>query len=104
MIPMNYIFLEGYCLKKFEHHEKELLPTFCEEKYIPGYSCLLNGCPYFDFTSAENAFAYIGKDSSSKEEILLGNDSDLALWEEICRKKIGEAWREYLQAHPEESE
>ena len=102
MNRMNFILLEAYCVKRFAEHRSKALPDFCSEDGVPGYSCLLHKCPYFDFTSAENAFAYIGEDSSSKEEILLPSAADLALWEKICRKKINEAWEEYIQAHPEE--
>jgi len=101
---MNFVFLETYCKKHFSENESKELPHFCAGNCIPGYTCIQNNCPYLDFTSAENAFAYIGKDSSSKEEILLGEDADLQLWETICRKKINEAWEEYIKIHPEASE
>ena len=42
--------------------------------------------------------------ASSKEEILLDKEADLQLWETICRKKIKEAWEEYVQVHPEAAE
>ena len=101
---MNFILLETYCKKHFQENESKDSPVFCDRNYIPEYKCIANNCPYLDFTSAENAFTYIGKDSSSKEEILLSNDADLHLWETICRKKINEAWEEYIKIHPEASE
>ena len=101
---MNYILLETYCKKHFSENESKDSPVFCDRNYIPAYKCIENNCPYLDFTSAENAFTYIGKDSSSKEEILLSNDDDLQLWETICRKKLNEAWEEYIKIHPEASE
>ena len=104
MNSMNFILLETYCKKHFSENESKELPHFCAGNCIPGYTCIQNNCPYLDFTSAENAFAYIGKDSSSKEEILLGEDADLQLWETICRKKNNEAWDEYIKIHPEASE
>ena len=101
---MNWVLLETYCLKRFAENDAKAKPDFCNRDGIPGYFCLANGCPYLDFTSAENAFAYIGTDASSKEEILLDKEADLQLWETICRKKIKEAWEEYVQAHPEAAE
>lgn len=101
---MNFVLLETYCQKHFAENESKPQPDFCKGDYVPGYSCLLNHCMYLDFTSAENAFAYIGEDSSSKEEILLGQDADLELWEKICRKKINEAWEEYIRSHPGSAE
>ena len=104
MNRMNFVFLETYCLKNFSENQSKALPDFCSGECVPGYSCLIHQCPYLDFTSAENAFAYIGKDSSSKEEILLSSDADLSLWERICRRKINEAWEEYVRAYPESDE
>lgn len=101
---MNFVLLETYCKKHFAENKSKELPVFCAGNYIPGYKCILNHCPYLDFTSAENAFAYIGEDSSSKEEILLGDHADLQLWETICRRKLNEAWEEYIKIHPEASE
>ncbi len=98
---MNFVLLETYCLKNLAENESKETPDFCAGDCIPGYQCILHNCPYLDFTSAENAFAYIGEDSSSKEEILLNENADLQLWEKICRKKIKEAWEEYTQIHPE---
>ena len=99
---MNFVLLETYCTKNFTENKAKEPPVFCAGDYIPGYKCIANNCPYLDFTSAENAFAYIGEDSASKEEILLDRKSDLQLWETICRRKIQEAWKEYTQIHPEE--
>ncbi|MBQ3490468.1 MAG: hypothetical protein IJA86_07755 [Clostridia bacterium] len=101
---MNFVFLETYCRKHFAENESKDSPDFCASNCVPCYTCIQNNCPYLDFTSAENAFAYIGEDSSSKEEILLDKDADLLLWEKICRKKIKEAWEEYTKIHPETSE
>ena len=101
---MNYILLEAYCTKHFSGNESKAPPVFCDQNDIPTYKCIANNCPYLDFASAENAFTYIGKDSSSKEEILLDSDADLQLWEKICRKKINEAWEEYISIHLEASE
>ena len=101
---MNFILLETYCKKHFQENKSKDTPVFCDQNQIPCYKCIANNCPYLDFTSAENAFTYIGKDSSSKEEILLDGDADLQLWEKICRKKINEAWEEYISIHPEASE
>lgn len=104
MNRMNFIFLETYCLKNFSENQFKPVPDFCSGNCVPGYSCLVNQCPYLDFTSAENAFTYIGADSSSKEEILLAPDEDLSLWESICRRKIQEAWKEYNRARPESND
>lgn len=104
MNSMNFVLLETYCLKHFAENKSKEFPDFCSGDCIPGYSCMIHNCPYLDFTSAENAFTYIGKDSSSKQEILLSSDDDLTLWERICRKKIDEAWEEYTKIHPEASE
>ena len=101
---MNFVFLETYCLKRFAENDAKEFPDFCTRDCIPGYPCIRNNCPYLDFTSAENAFAYVGKDSSSMEEILLSEEDDLQLWETICRKKIKEAWAEYIRIHPEVSD
>ena len=92
---MNFVLLETYCTKNFTGNKAKEPPVFFFFFYIPGYKCIANNCPYLDFTSAENAFAYIGEDSASKEEILLDRKSDLHLWETICRRKIQEAWKQY---------
>ena len=103
MNRMNFVFLEAYCKKHFAENASKPLPDFCPGNCVPEYRCFLHQCPYLDFTSAENAFAYIGEDSSSKEEILLSSGADLALWEKICRRKINEAWEEYIRIHPEDA-
>ena len=94
---INWLFIEVYCRRK----EDGACPSFCEKTGKPSYACLSNQCPYLDFTSCENALAYIGKDSCAKEPILLGDGEDLALWERICQKKLNEAWEEYLANHPD---
>lgn len=98
----DHILLEAYCDFDWEKNDPALRPACCNKKEIPEFSCLANKCPYFYFTTAEYAFTYIGKDSSSKKEILLGEESDIELWESICRRKIDEAWEEYTKIHPEE--
>lgn len=100
----DYILLEAHCCFDGETTgEVKPRPSSCNQQEIPEFSCLANKCPYFQYTSAEYAFAYFGKESSSKHEILLGEESDIELWESICRRKIDEAWEEYSKLHPEEN-
>lgn len=100
----DYILLEAYCSFDGEKTDEEkLCPPSCNRQRIPEFSCIANECPYFSYTTAEYALAYFGKESSSKHEILLGEESDVELWESICRRKIDEAWEEYIKIHPEEN-
>lgn len=102
------ILLEVYCTKKHNINLSAKKPFFCEsEECIPSYNCLLNKCPFVEFTSHENALCYIDNNSEATEIISLGGEmlknnideaTAKALWKEIAVKKINEAYEEYLTA------
>lgn len=99
----NHILLEAFCTKDYDENQHKNRPDFCMgEDNIPQYSCLQNNCPFFNFTSHENALCYINENSEAEEIISLGGEMffenmncDL-LWKEISIRKINEAYSEYM--------
>lgn len=102
MNKFNHIVIEAYCRSEIKRDCP--VPNYCDHEGVPTYMCLFRQCPLFDFTSYEYALLYSGKDSDAETDIALGDDADLELWEEICRRKIDEAWEEYIKVHPEEAD
>ena len=110
----NHVLLEVYC--GFDYREDKMVkePEFC--KYginNPGYHCFENECPFKSYTQCPNEFAYVGEfgevmDGSSYVGFggeMEPDDNDelkrkklLELWEGICKKKIDEAYDEYMLA------
>lgn len=108
----SHVLLEVYC--GYEHRKDKTtnIPVYC--KYginDPGYHCFEKECPFRSYTQSPNAFTYAGQfgevkdrssyvgfggemepddDDESKRKILL------KLWENICKKKIDEAYDEYI--------
>lgn len=89
---LNHILLEVYCTKNCDENIAKEKPIFCSGEFVARYNCLLNKCPFFAFTSHENALCYINENSEAEEIISLGEEDDLLLWKEISKKKIEEAY------------
>ena len=109
----THIILEVFCIygihEEFEYKEP---PQYC--KYgvpNPGYHCLENSCKYHAFTYAPNEIAFAGEEGVVPDfDAWVGFGGDMEsghlsdekieelkkLWEEICRKKIREAYKEYM--------
>lgn len=105
-MTFTHVLLEVYCSKL----DPKLNET-CNKEGAPGYSCLAEGCPNVSYTYADHEIAYTGKlghtsdtqsfigfggemlpdDADEQEEIRLKK-----VWEEICKKKIAEAYEEYM--------
>lgn len=108
----NHVLLEVYCGFDYREDKMHKKPEFC--KYgidHPGYHCFENKCLFNSYTQCSNQFAYAGEfgeimDGSSYVGFggeMEPHDNDewkrkklLELWETICKKKIDEAYDEYM--------
>lgn len=103
------ILFEAYC----DYKKECKLPKFCiNGAYTPGKHCFKNECEFFSYSKLSNEMAYISKNSLVKsEKYSCGFGGDMypqksndeinqvliKKWEEICTKKIEEAYTEYLR-------
>lgn len=105
---VNHILIELFCRRNYDANSPIEIPPFCKsDDCSPKYKCLLNKCPYLDFTSHENALCYINENSETEEIITLGgemlfdesNDSEKErlLWKQISLQKIEEAYQIYME-------
>ena len=103
---LNHILLELYCLQDIDTNANADRPQYCQSAdNCPSYACLMNGCPYLDFTTCENTLCYINEASEMEEGISLGAemvkdgafDASLKRWRDISLKKILEAYKQYME-------
>jgi len=108
-----HILLEVYCGYDCRSKKDSSLPQFCKNGNInPGYHCFENECPFVSYTYCPNEIAYTGVNGEVEDnESWIGfggemepNDNDeskrkelVALWERICKKKIEEAYDEFMK-------
>ena len=105
---INHILIELFCTRN--HHNNLSLKTQCscnQKDFSPRYECLINKCPFLDFTSHENALCFINEDSEAEEIITLGGEmlssesncfnKEQLLWKQICFQKIEEAYHTYME-------
>ena len=108
----SHVLLEVYCGYKHRKDKTVKVPVYC--KYginSPGYHCFDNECPFKSYTQCPNELAYAGEFGEVKNgSSYIGfggemepDDNDelkrkklLTLWESICKKKIDEAYDEYM--------
>lgn len=108
-----HLLLEVYCGYDQRNEKDKSLPQFCKKGLNkPGYHCFDNECPFVSYTYCPYEIAYAGKygeieddesqigfggemepddNDESKRQILLN------LWERICKKKIKEAYEEFMR-------
>ena len=109
-----HLLLEVYCLYGIED-DKEYgdIPPFCKSGAAqPGYYCMENSCPFVAYTDAPFEIAYAGESGEVPDAdswIGFGGDmepddadegkiTDLKkLWEDICKQKVQEAYKEYMR-------
>jgi len=104
----NHVLLEIYCL----HEENIEVPEFCKKVHKPGFHCIENSCEHRGVTYVPNEIAYADENglvSDSESHIGFGGNMEPEnvseekinslknLWKEICKKKIDEAYEEYMK-------
>jgi hypothetical protein len=111
---LTHVILEVVCTFNFEHNDAPAMPTYCQNGADnPGVHCVLNNCPNMGFTDAPYELAF----SDANGEIDISDDTNWVgfggdmepegisectrnqlecLWAEISKKKIKEAYTEYL--------
>lgn len=103
---LNHVLLELYCLQDVDTNVNEDRPQYCQSAdNSPSYNCLLNGCPYLDYTTCENTLCYINEASEMEEGISLGGEmvkdgdfkASLKRWRDISLKKIQDAYNQYKE-------
>ena len=112
---MSHVLLEAFCTFDWGDETKEDRSSVCVSKSgYPSYQCFWHKCPHLAFTSCENAICYVGEDSMAEEIIMFGGEmehdynctdgiqekelslSKLKLWESIAKKKVNEAYDDYM--------
>lgn len=98
-MKLEHIIIEGFC----EEIKNESFP--CKGSLKFSAFCL--ECPKFSFTVAPKEIAYSDENSVVKEWISFGGDMNpddetkaeacSLLWEKICKRKINEAYEEYMK-------
>lgn len=101
-MKMLHIFIEGYC-----DGTKGKVNDCCKNALKPGIHCL--ECPHFSYTKCPNEIAvsnndgliecsedFIGFGGEMEPEDLQKRDDYISIWKDICRKKINEAYDEYM--------
>ncbi|QKE76087.1 hypothetical protein HPK19_25115 (plasmid) [Arthrobacter citreus] len=88
-----------------------MVPEFCKKVHKPGFHCIENNCANRGVTYAPNEIAFADENglvSDLESHIGFGGDmepenvsqekiNDLKnLWKEICKKKIDEAYEEFM--------
>lgn len=110
-----HVILEVVCSFGFECNDSPTVPTYCQNGADkPGVHCLLNKCPNAGFTYAPHELAFSDADGEidiADEANWVGFGGDMEpvniseyaknelvrLWERISKKKIREAYLEYLE-------
>ncbi len=108
----KHVLLEVYCSLDYSKNNDFETPSFCKHGVNnPGYHCFDNECKYKSYTKCPNEFAYVDEFGEVvNEDCYIGfggemdsvDDNDITrskmieLWENICKKKINEAYEEYM--------
>jgi hypothetical protein len=88
-------------------------PDYCKQLKKPSYSCLFNDCSYITFVEAPyelafskefgdvdvyDEFSWVGFGGDMEPDHIREQEKSelLKLWEKICKKKIKEAYDEYM--------
>lgn len=97
---MKHLLIEAYC----DGNEREDVP--CKGGLNIGIHCLL--CPRFSYAECSNELAICGSHGEIGQNDFIGFGGDMEpdnmenrkecidRWKEICRKKIDEAYDEYM--------
>ncbi|WP_010503352.1 hypothetical protein [Paenibacillus elgii] len=114
-MTIKHLLLELYCSQSRIEEDDEIgeAPSYCKNGFgEPGYHCFENNCKHLGFTYAPHEIAYsseFGEVPDSDAWIGFGgemipHDADEAqisnykkMWEDVCRKKIDEAYDEYFK-------
>ncbi|MBN1054011.1 MULTISPECIES: hypothetical protein [unclassified Clostridium] len=104
-MEMKHILLECYCECKNRNEE---LPCYKYNNKM-GVYCLEHTCKYLSYTESPNEIAYANEHGVVEDELdfvgfggdMNGNDDNktkelIEKWNKICRKKIDEAYEEYM--------
>ncbi len=108
----KHVLLEVYCGFNYSEDANAKVPLFCKNGVNnPGYHCFEKDCTFKSFTKCPNEFAYIGEFGEVQDEssfVGFGGEMDsidnnelerkkmIELWERICKRKINEAYDEYM--------
>ncbi|URZ05407.1 hypothetical protein [Clostridium felsineum] len=102
---MKHVLLEMYCKCNTEKEK----PNYCD---VIGHNCIHHNCKYLSTTCCPNEIAFAGSTGvveSFDDCIGFGGEMEpetldsseygvlLSKWKEICKKKIDEAYDEYME-------
>lgn len=103
--------IEVYCGYNYRKDKDLPVPNFCSRGMEnPGFHCLENNCEFFSYTDCPFEIAYAGEYGEiTSEECWIGFGGEMepedekkrkiliSHWEDICKKKIEEAYDEYME-------
>ena len=102
-MKMQHLLVEGYCDGKKKEENNP-----CKNTLELGVHCF--ECPYFSYMNAPNEIAlsndsglvecqedFIGFGGDMEPEDLQKREDYISVWKNICRKKINEAYDEYIR-------
>ncbi|SHH36929.1 hypothetical protein [Tepidibacter thalassicus] len=106
----SHVMLEVYCAYDYKKYKNNHMPSFCKKGIgKPGYHCFENECEFISYTNVSHQISYVGELSEVKTDIGFGGEMEptnydkeqrkklLAIWENICKNKIKEAYDEYMK-------
>ena len=101
---IDQLLIEGYCNGECGNKNNP-----CKNKMTIGVHCFI--CPHFSYAESPNGIAYSNEDGLiESEEDWIGFGGEMfpqqhddekrciEIWHKICRKKIAEAYDEYMEA------
>lgn len=99
-MKMTHFVVEGFC-----NGDKSQDISPCKDTLKFGIYCF--NCPNFSFVSCPNEIALSNEDGIVEDWIGFGGDMEpaeiekraeyIALWSEICKEKINEAYDEFIR-------
>ncbi|MEY9092533.1 hypothetical protein [Paenibacillus sp. RC84] len=112
-MTIKHLVLELYCSQIWSDAKAAATPSFCKNGVgEPGYHCFDNRCKHIGFTYAPHEIAYAGEYGEVPDsDAWIGFGGEMIpadvdetrilelkkIWEEVCWKKIHEAYEEYLK-------
>ncbi|WP_103109518.1 hypothetical protein [Brevibacillus reuszeri] len=114
-MPFTHLIVELHCLYTIDEQEQvNPVPPFCKNGVRkPGYHCLAEKCKYSGHAPAPLEIAYSDKLGEVDSDAWIGYGGDMEpdpynskmvtelkeSWKSLCKKKVNEAYEDYMTQH-----